>query len=399
MSQERHDRQRRLWGVEGQALLQDATVLLAGAGGLGSEVGKNLALLGVKRITIVDLDKIELSNLNRHVFFSEKHVGKYKAEVLAQALEQLNPNVEISFHNKMIQVLSKDPFSSADYFISALDNIAARIFLNNTAVHLQKPMIDGGAEGFIGHVQVVLPRSTPCLACHNLWTPQTEPFKCTYAIIPRTPLDCALEARDKFFISHDRLPSVDDPGDLEEVYNLALAHAQNHDIVGVTRENVKHGLRGTVAQIITTNAIVGAIMVNEFTKIVLRNTVKFEELSLKIQDFLQFNGTTGQCWSVPLKRNQNCSICGKSIFTMEIPPDLLLIQFLESLNSVVGTPLLHPMILRDKYLIYRKSKTEQNAAQKNEYKSLGELFQDNDVLYVKDEATGLDFRTRLKFKG
>ncbi|MHA1145167.1 MAG: ThiF family adenylyltransferase [Candidatus Helarchaeota archaeon] len=398
MKSERHERQRRLWGIEGESEIQKTSVLLAGAGGIGSEVGKNLALLGIKKIMIVDLDRIELSNLNRQVFFREEDIGAAKAEVLAQALKKLNPNIDIQYRVSKVQLTSKEVFNEFSILISALDNIAARVFLNMIAVRQNKPLIDGGAEGFLGHVQVFLPKITPCLACHNLWVPPSEPFKCTYAVSPRTPLDCALEARDQFLIANDRLPNPDDDEDLNLLYDFALAHAKKHGIIGVTREHVKFALKGSVAQIVTTNAMIGAMMVNEFIKIVLKNTSKFSELELQIQTFIQFNGTTGACWSVPLERNKDCSICGREMIPMITSPDLLLIQFLEKLNEIVGTPLNYPMLVKDSRLIFRKSPSFKNQLLENQFKPISELFQQNDVIYVKDEGSGFDFRIQIHYE-
>ena len=83
-----------LWGLEGQRRIRDSSVLLAGAGAIGNEVAKNLAMLGVGRIIIVDRDTVEMSNVSRMVFFEKSDLGKNKAEVLAKKIHRKYPFVQ-----------------------------------------------------------------------------------------------------------------------------------------------------------------------------------------------------------------------------------------------------------------------------------------------------------------
>ncbi|MHA1895419.1 MAG: ThiF family adenylyltransferase, partial [Candidatus Helarchaeota archaeon] len=186
MNSEKFDRQLRIWGRKGQTEIENTKILIVGAGGIGSEVVKNLVFLGFQNLIIVDMDKVEISNLNRQMFFDKSDQGKYKAETLVKKINKINPNGNYNYINDKIQNVDRDIFENSDYIISALDNLAARIWLNESCVELKKTFIDGGAEGFIGHVQVVIPGITPCLMCQNLWILRTEKFKCNYAINPRT---------------------------------------------------------------------------------------------------------------------------------------------------------------------------------------------------------------------
>jgi len=147
--------------------IKKAKVLIVGAGALGNEVAKDVVLAGYKKISIVDMDHVVRSNLNRCLFFSEKDAEerKLKAEVLAEKLHRMDNELKIKYEARMIQDLGEDFIPSHDIVFGCLDNIAARLHLNAHCYHNRIPYIDGGIVGFIGKVQVVLPPDTSCLEC------------------------------------------------------------------------------------------------------------------------------------------------------------------------------------------------------------------------------------------
>lgn len=158
-------RQLILWGNQGQSKLRNSTVLIAGAGALGNEVGKNLAMLGVKRLKIVDYDIVELSNVSRMVFFDRSSVGKPKAEVLAEALMKKYPYVEALAYNAALENLPLNVFLDVDAIVCGLDNVVSRMFLTSISRKYQIPMVDGGILGYQARVQVYVPPDAPCPAC------------------------------------------------------------------------------------------------------------------------------------------------------------------------------------------------------------------------------------------
>ena len=105
-------------------------ILVVGAGGLGCEILKNLALIGFKNITIIDLDTIELSNLNRQFLFREKDIKRYKAEVASEYIKNKFPEINIEWLKDPVQSFSLNWFKQFHAIIGGLDNLEARRWLN-----------------------------------------------------------------------------------------------------------------------------------------------------------------------------------------------------------------------------------------------------------------------------
>jgi molybdopterin/thiamine biosynthesis adenylyltransferase len=149
-----------------QSLLARTRVLVIGAGALGNEVIKNLALLGVGQVFIADMDCVELSNLSRSVLFREKDEGQPKAACAAHAAQQINPDIKVkTLAGNVLADLGLGHFRWADVVIGALDNREARVFVNSTCAQLGRPWFDGGIEVFQGIVRGFAPPRTACYEC------------------------------------------------------------------------------------------------------------------------------------------------------------------------------------------------------------------------------------------
>ncbi|MDH7509107.1 MAG: ThiF family adenylyltransferase [Methanomassiliicoccales archaeon] len=163
---DRFDRSRRIKWIDMEKI-ESARCFVAGAGALGNEVIKNLVLSGVRSITLVDMDFIVRSNLNRCVLFREEDTLKktMKADVIAKRAKELNPGIDITPVNSRIEEIDSSCLKNHDVVFGCLDNIGARMHLNAYAYFYGVPYIDGGTDGTTGKIQVVLPPDTPCLQC------------------------------------------------------------------------------------------------------------------------------------------------------------------------------------------------------------------------------------------
>ncbi len=149
-----------------QSLLSRSKVLVIGAGALGNEVVKNLALLGIGSLVIVDMDRVELSNLSRSVLFRETDENKLKAECAASAARQIFPEIKVkALSGNILADLGLGYVRWADVVIGALDNREARVFVNSACARIGRPWFDGGIEIFNGVVRGFAPPATACYEC------------------------------------------------------------------------------------------------------------------------------------------------------------------------------------------------------------------------------------------
>ena len=149
-----------------QDRLRSARVLVVGAGALGNEVVKNLALVGLGTIYLVDLDRVEPSNLSRSVLFRESDSGKPKAAAMAARAVELNPDVQvIPIHGDVIMDVGLGLFATVDLVIGCLDNREARLWVNRQCWKVGKPWIDAGIQEIQGVVKVFTPPDSACYEC------------------------------------------------------------------------------------------------------------------------------------------------------------------------------------------------------------------------------------------
>jgi len=153
-------------GEQGQQKLTNASVLMIGAGGLGCPVLLYLAAAGVGRIGIVDVDKVDITNLHRQVLYAMEDEGKMKAEVAARKLIALNPEINIDVYPLWLSKENVlDIFSSYDIIVDGSDNFATRYLVNDACVILNKPLVFGSIFKFEGQVSVFNYKNGPTYRC------------------------------------------------------------------------------------------------------------------------------------------------------------------------------------------------------------------------------------------
>jgi ubiquitin-like 1-activating enzyme E1 B len=175
----------------------NAKVLVVGAGGIGCEILKNLALIGVKNIELIDLDTIDVSNLNRQFLFHPEHVGQSKAIVAASAAMTFNPLIKVKAYHANIKdhQFNVNFFSSFDCVLNALDNVDARRHVNRLCLAANVPLFDSGTTGYLGQVIPILKGYTSCYECFPKPAAKVYPI-CTIRSTPDKPVHCIVWAKE-----------------------------------------------------------------------------------------------------------------------------------------------------------------------------------------------------------
>ena len=172
---ERYTRQDAIIGSEGQELLRQSRVLVAGVGGLGNVLAAYLAAAGFGYIRLVDNDLVEISNLNRQVVFQEVDVGREKTAAAKERLSLLNSEIRIEGINRAIADETVDKLvQGMDLIVDALDNFSARFILNRVSFSRRLPFIHGAVRGFFGQATTLIPGRTACLQCLFAKSPPPE---------------------------------------------------------------------------------------------------------------------------------------------------------------------------------------------------------------------------------
>lgn len=212
-------------------------ILLVGAGGIGCELLKNVVMTGFGDITLLDLDTIDLSNLNRQFLFRKKDVKQSKALVAAHTASAFNPHVRIN----PIHANIKDPqfdvswFRTFDIVLNALDNLDARRHVNKMCMAANVPLVESGTAGYLGQVQPILKDRTECFDCVTKQTPKTFPV-CTIRSTPSQPIHCIVWAKS-YLLS--QLFGEDEDASGEGELNEALQQGENAEEIATLRKEAQ----------------------------------------------------------------------------------------------------------------------------------------------------------------
>src|SRR5690348_888464 len=151
-----------------QEKIAAARVLVVGAGALGNEILKNLALLGFRNVVIVDLDAVEVTNLSRSVLFTDTDIGMPKAAAAAAAMRKISPAVTaLPLTANILSQVGLGVFDWANVVLGGLDNREARLWLNRACWRMNRPFIDGGIEGINGVARSFCRASRPATSARS----------------------------------------------------------------------------------------------------------------------------------------------------------------------------------------------------------------------------------------
>ncbi|MFX0186658.1 MAG: ThiF family adenylyltransferase [Candidatus Hodarchaeota archaeon] len=309
-----YDRQFRLEGWS-QKLVKNSRVLIAGVGGLGCEIAKNLAMLGVGHLDLVDLDIIEHSNLNRQILFADAVMGEPKSTVAATKLQKINPNIKVKGYHTSLERLDPAIYKAADVIIGGLDSMNARLNLNAQSIRFKKPLIDGGVAGYHGHVYTVFPYKNACYECNPLPVGEMDDMAaCTVVGVPRKRIHCIFKGNMAFKEENDEQDP--DPKNIKHVnfiQNYANDLATKHNFLPLfTKDEIIKIIDFHEPAIITINALISAIQSHETIKI-LHWLKGNKALGEPVKSYVIFNAMTLKFYPIEKKRNPDCLQCGDNV--------------------------------------------------------------------------------------
>lgn len=149
-----------------QSKIANCRLLVIGAGALGNEILKNAALLGFRKVAIVDLDRIDESNLSRAVLYRDQDIGEFKAAVASRAYQAIiSDSIVQPIVANVVSGCGLGLFEWADIIMAGLDNREARLWINRSAWKVNRPWVDGAIEGINGVARVFAPGVAPCYEC------------------------------------------------------------------------------------------------------------------------------------------------------------------------------------------------------------------------------------------
>lgn len=198
--------------------LSKTKIFMVGSGAIGCELLKNYAMIGLGsgkegKIILTDPDSIELSNLNRQFLFREKHISKPKSLVAASVVETMNPDYKGKIHARLEKVCEESEtvfndefFANTDICFNALDNIKARIYMDQRCVRNHVPLLESGTLGSKGHVQVILPGKTENYTQVQDANDEQNIPVCTLKMFPEEPIHCVEWAKDRFEVFFSQNP-------------------------------------------------------------------------------------------------------------------------------------------------------------------------------------------------
>ncbi|KAI5801616.1 hypothetical protein DFH27DRAFT_63006 [Peziza echinospora] len=379
-------------------------VLVIGAGGLGCEILKNLALSGFRDIHVIDMDTIDISNLNRQFLFRQEDVGKPKAEVAAAFVMKRVKGVTITPYYGAIQDKGEDYYMQFNMVVCGLDSVEARRWINATLVDMVdmenpeslKPLIDGGTEGFKGQSRVILPTITSCYECSlDMLTPPTAVPLCTLASIPRQPAHCIEWASILEWprIMGDKKMDTDDPVHIQWLYEKALERAREFNIPGVTYTMTQGVVKNIIPAIASTNAIIAASCCNEAFKIATNSNPY-------LNNYMMYTGNEAvYTYTFEHERKPDCPVCGNLASRFEANGDWTLQEFIDRLKEKPEVQIKRPTLsTQNKKLYYQGPPQLREQTAPNLDRKLRELISSGEEVGITDPGLPFSLRLNVVFK-
>lgn len=380
-------------------------ILVIGAGGLGCELLKDLALLGFKNIDVIDMDTIDISNLNRQFLFRAKDVGRAKAEVAAEFINKRVPGCNVTPHYDKIQNFDEAFYRKFHIVVCGLDSIVARRWINGMLIGLLNyedgeldqstviPMIDGGTEGFKGNARVILPGLTACIECTlDLYPPQINFPLCTIAHTPRLPEHCIEYVRILLWPKENPFGENisidgDDPKHVQWILDKSTERAEQYNITGVTYRLTQGVVKRIIPAVASTNAVIAAACSTEVFKVAT-------SCCLPLNNYMNFNDAEGiYTYTFEVQKKEHCLACSNIPQTLSFSENNKLQDIIDYLVESLAYQMKSPGITtsmngKNKTLYMQTVKSIEEKTKENLKKTLKDLgLVDGQELYVADPTT------------
>eukprot|EP00927_Polykrikos_kofoidii_P067937 TRINITY_DN63367_c0_g1_i1.p1 TRINITY_DN63367_c0_g1~~TRINITY_DN63367_c0_g1_i1.p1 ORF type:complete len:486 (-),score=70.09 TRINITY_DN63367_c0_g1_i1:75-1388(-) len=404
-------------GAETIAYLHESCkVLVIGAGGLGCEILKDLALSGFTDIHVIDMDTIDVTNLNRQFLFRQADVGKTKARVAADFINRRcgHLGVKVTAYVGKIQDHGESFYRQFNLIIAGLDNIDARRWMNATLHTMVDrssgevdpstiiPLIDGGTEGFKGQARVIVPTMTSCFDCSlDSFPPQVNYPLCTIAETPRLPEHCIEYALvvlwDKSFPG--KKLNADSPVDMKWIFEAAVERAEAFGISGVTYQLTMGVVKRIIPAVASTNALIAASLVGEALKVATY-------CGPVLNNYLMYMGQSSiYTHTFVYEKREDCLVCGGGELRLTRDSSTTLQDLIDYLGSHPGYRLARPSMTASTGVIFAQN--PKPLREQHEYKlkmTLKELSQaeppvlaENQDIVVTDPTLPSTLTVRLTF--
>ncbi|VWU48592.1 NEDD8-activating enzyme E1 catalytic subunit, putative [Hepatocystis sp. ex Piliocolobus tephrosceles] len=340
-----------------QSGINDINVLIVGCGGLGNEVIKNLIYMNVKNISIVDYDVVEISNLQRQVFFTKEDVGSYKVDIIKKKIENKYKDICIKTYINKIEQLNISLFKEFNFIIGCLDNIESRIYLNNIIFCLEENVIyiDGGVEEFKGNIKIINKNNgLACFQCtldnyvgtgNGIPNEQTFPI-CSIVNTPKTPQDCIIYVMNILFEKKKKKKfDINNDSHVKWVHEEAQKRAIEYQIDNTTFSYffTKQVVNNIIPTIASTLMIIASLMTQELYKLVslglldsnqslsdrTHTVYKYEKSLQNYSDILYVGNNGIYIYYYKIYKNKKCVICNKQKYLH------ICFKKVDTLNSLV----------------------------------------------------------------
>ncbi len=193
--------------------IKNTIPFIVGSGAIGCELIKNLGMMGVKTMLLADPDHIEKSNLSRQFLFNDADIRKSKAQTAANKIKIFNPDTNVIVYEQKVSgesefVFNNEFHQNVDIYLNALDNVDARIYMDEQAIKYSKPLIDSGTMGAKGNVQVVIPYLTESYGSSKDPDEKSGIPICTIKSFPYKSEHTIQWARELFETEFNLIPSL-----------------------------------------------------------------------------------------------------------------------------------------------------------------------------------------------